>query len=83
MRVVKALLVDLDDTLLDYSGGVDECWHHACEALAGPAGIEPVTLVAAIVETPAGSGAIRAGTAPSARTCCAPGPGSPRTPSTP
>jgi putative hydrolase of the HAD superfamily len=48
---VKALLVDLDDTLLDYSGGVDECWHHACEALAGPSGIDPATLVKAIVET--------------------------------
>jgi putative hydrolase of the HAD superfamily len=43
--------VDLDDTLLDYSGGADECWLHACEALAGPAGIEPAGLVAAIGET--------------------------------
>jgi putative hydrolase of the HAD superfamily len=48
---MKALLVDLDDTLLDYSGGVDECWLHACEALAGPAGIDPPGLVAAIAET--------------------------------
>ena len=40
--------MDLDDTLLDYSGGADECWLHACEALAGPAGIEPAGLVAAI-----------------------------------
>jgi putative hydrolase of the HAD superfamily len=48
---VKALLVDLDDTLLDYSGGVDECWHHACVAMAGPAGIDPARLVAAIGET--------------------------------
>ena len=48
---MNALLVDLDDTLLDYSGGVDECWHHACEALAGPAGIDPAALVKAIVET--------------------------------
>ena len=48
---MKALLVDLDDTLLDYSGGVDECWHHACEALAGPAGIDPTGLFAAIGET--------------------------------
>ena len=46
-----ALLVDLDDTLLDYTGGVDECWHHACEALAGPVGIDPATLVQAIAET--------------------------------
>ncbi len=43
--------MDLDDTLLDYSGGVDECWLHACEALAGPAGIDPAGLVVAIGET--------------------------------
>ena len=48
---MKALLVDLDDTLLDYTGGVDECWHHACAALAGPAGIDPTALVRAIAET--------------------------------
>lgn len=48
---MKALLVDLDDTLLDYSGGTDECWLHACEALAGPAGIDPPTLVRAIADT--------------------------------
>jgi len=48
---VRALLVDLDDTLLDYSGGVDECWHHACAAMAGPAGIDPARLAAAIGET--------------------------------
>ena len=35
---MKALLVDLDDTLLDYTGGVDECWLYACEAHAGPVG---------------------------------------------
>ena len=29
-RDVKSLLLDLDDTLLDYSGGVDECWTAAC-----------------------------------------------------
>jgi putative hydrolase of the HAD superfamily len=33
---VRALLLDLDDTLLDYSGGVDDCWASAC-ALAAPA----------------------------------------------
>jgi putative hydrolase of the HAD superfamily len=48
---MKALLVDLDDTLLDYSGGADECWRHAAEALAGPAGIDPDRLVKAIGET--------------------------------
>jgi hypothetical protein len=30
---------------------VDECWLHASEALAGPAGIDPPALVAAIAET--------------------------------
>ena len=48
---MKALLVDLDDTLLDYTGGVDECWLHACEAHGGPVGIDPAGLVKAIVET--------------------------------
>ena len=45
---VKALLVDLDDTLLDYSGGVDECWSAACEAMARPAGIDTAALVEAV-----------------------------------
>ena len=48
---VKALLFDLDDTLLDYSGGVDRSWTEACTACGAPAGIDPVTLVAAIAET--------------------------------
>ena len=45
---MRALLVDLDDTLLDYSGGVDECWTAACETVAGPAGIDTVSLVEAV-----------------------------------
>jgi putative hydrolase of the HAD superfamily len=45
---MKALLVDLDDTLLDYSGGVEECWTAACKTVAGPAGINTVSLVEAI-----------------------------------
>jgi putative hydrolase of the HAD superfamily len=45
---MKALLVDLDDTLLDYSGGVDECWSAACETVAGPAGIDTALLVEAV-----------------------------------
>ena len=48
---MNALLVDLDDTLLDYTGGVDECWLYACEAHAGPVGIDPAGLVKSIVET--------------------------------
>jgi putative hydrolase of the HAD superfamily len=45
---MKALLVDLDDTLLDYSGGVDECWSAACEAVTGPAGIDTAELIDAV-----------------------------------
>ena len=44
---MKALLVDLDDTLLDYTGGVEESWREAC-ALAGPAGVDPDALAAAM-----------------------------------
>ena len=32
---MKALLLDLDDTLLDYSGGAERCWAEACSAVAG------------------------------------------------
>ena len=45
---MKALLVDLDDTLLDYSGGVDECWEEACATVAAPAGVDPALLVPAV-----------------------------------
>ena len=45
---MKALLIDLDDTLLDYSGGVDECWSAACETVAGRAGVDSVALVDAV-----------------------------------
>jgi putative hydrolase of the HAD superfamily len=47
---VKALLVDLDDTLLDYSGGVDECWEAACVS-AAPASVDHAALVVALAET--------------------------------
>ncbi len=47
---MKALLVDLDDTLLDYSGGVDTHWEAAVRACAGR-GVDPAALVAAIAET--------------------------------
>jgi putative hydrolase of the HAD superfamily len=46
---VKALLLDLDDTLLDYSGGVEQCWQAACAVAA--AGVERAPLVAALAET--------------------------------
>jgi putative hydrolase of the HAD superfamily len=45
---VKALLVDLDDTLLDYSGGVDACWEAACEAAAP--NVERAALLAALID---------------------------------
>ena len=32
---MKALLLDLDDTLLDYSSGAEQCWAQACGAGAG------------------------------------------------
>jgi putative hydrolase of the HAD superfamily len=46
---VRALLLDLDDTLLDYSGGVDACWEAACATAAGELAQAP--LVAALAET--------------------------------
>jgi putative hydrolase of the HAD superfamily len=48
---VKALLVDLDDTLLDYSGGADRSWAEACAACCPASGIDPAVLVARLVET--------------------------------
>jgi putative hydrolase of the HAD superfamily len=46
---MKALLVDLDDTLLDYSGGVEQCWEAACATAAGEVAQAP--LLAALAET--------------------------------
>jgi putative hydrolase of the HAD superfamily len=48
---VKALLVDLDDTLLDYSGDADRSWAEACSACCVPAELDAATLVAAIADT--------------------------------
>jgi putative hydrolase of the HAD superfamily len=48
---MKALLVDLDDTLLDYTGGVNDSWLEACRAVATPAGIDAAALAAAIGRT--------------------------------
>ena len=48
---MKALLVDLDDTLLDYSGGVEESWRQAAEAVGAPAGVDPARFVLAIRKT--------------------------------
>lgn len=48
---MKALLVDLDDTLLDYSGGADRSWAEACAACCPPSGIDPAVLVTTLIET--------------------------------
>ena len=45
---MKALLVDLDDTLLDYTGDVDLSWREACVAVAVPAGLDLEIMVSAI-----------------------------------
>ncbi|HUF93141.1 MAG TPA: HAD family hydrolase [Candidatus Limnocylindria bacterium] len=47
---MKALLVDLDDTLLDYSGGVEECWQAACVS-AAPGSVDQAALLRALAET--------------------------------
>jgi putative hydrolase of the HAD superfamily len=46
---MKALLLDLDDTLLAYSSGVDVSWAEACGVASLP--IEKDTLVATLAET--------------------------------
>jgi putative hydrolase of the HAD superfamily len=47
---VKALLVDLDDTLLDYTGGVDVSWREACSGVAAQAGVDLELMVAAVAQ---------------------------------
>jgi putative hydrolase of the HAD superfamily len=48
---VNALLFDLDDTLLDYSGGVDESWREACATCCAPMGLDVERLMKALAET--------------------------------
>jgi len=45
---VRALLLDLDDTLLDYSGGAEQCWTEACAAVGRS--VEQARLVATLAE---------------------------------
>ena len=47
---MRALLVDLDDTLLDYSGGVEDCWTAACAACCTTGTVDASVLVRAIAE---------------------------------
>jgi putative hydrolase of the HAD superfamily len=46
---MKALLLDLDDTLLAYSAGVDDSWAEACSVVPLP--METDTLLAELAET--------------------------------
>jgi putative hydrolase of the HAD superfamily len=48
---VNALLLDLDDTLLDYSVEVDASWAEACATCASPAGIDVAQLLPALAAT--------------------------------
>lgn len=48
---VKALLFDLDDTLLDYSGGVDESWRDAGKICCVQAGVDVEAFLGAVVES--------------------------------
>jgi putative hydrolase of the HAD superfamily len=46
----RAVLFDLDDTLLDYSGHTELCWVESCAAVALPPGVEAATLVGRVRE---------------------------------
>jgi 2-haloalkanoic acid dehalogenase type II len=48
---VKAVLFDLDDTLLDYSCGTEACWGESAAQVAGSAGLELARLVDALAES--------------------------------
>ena len=48
MRLPQAILIDLDDTILDDSGCVDACWTDACSEVAPQAGVDAETLRLAI-----------------------------------
>jgi putative hydrolase of the HAD superfamily len=47
----KAILLDLDDTILDFSAGAGRCWQRVCERFAPRfEGLKPAALLAAIEE---------------------------------
>ena len=49
MSLPKAVLLDLDDTILDDSSTIDQCWRDACAAhLAEVDGLDPTELYAAV-----------------------------------
>ena len=53
MARLNAVLLDLDDTLLDYSTGADRCWAEACAAHAPAGGVDVTALLAALDEVKA------------------------------
>jgi putative hydrolase of the HAD superfamily len=48
---MDALLLDLDDTLLDYSGDADRSWAEACRARCGAAGVDAERLIPVLAES--------------------------------
>ena len=46
----RAVLVDLDDTILDDSGSVRDCWREACAASAPALGDLPPDILFATIE---------------------------------
>jgi putative hydrolase of the HAD superfamily len=48
---VNTVLFDLDDTLLDYSGSVEESWTHAVQICCTDGRVEPAALIAALVDS--------------------------------
>jgi putative hydrolase of the HAD superfamily len=52
LTLPRALLLDLDDTIVNYSGGIADCWRHACDSCRGDLGsITPELLHGAIERT--------------------------------
>ena len=47
MSYPRALLVDLDDTVIDYGGSTDACWRTACEEAGRRWGLDAEALLAA------------------------------------
>lgn len=45
---MKHLLLDLDDTLLDYSGGVDDCWAASCTSGCADGALDALVLIPAV-----------------------------------
>src|SRR5437773_7231536 len=46
----RALLVDLDDTIIDDTGGADSCWNAVCREVAGRLCTPAGTLISTILQ---------------------------------